>query len=77
MRDLEFLGVPSYIVDIWEKNYSPQLMPVQEKAVMPLFTPSEYWPHFHFLTRIYFIASAILAFFFLHIENHNIQIHPL
>jgi len=33
MRDLEVWGVPSYIVDIWEKNYSPYLMPVQEKAV--------------------------------------------
>lgn len=33
MRDLEFLGVPSYIVDIWEKNYSPYLLPVQEEAV--------------------------------------------
>jgi len=33
MRDLEVLGVPSYVVDIWEKNYSPYLMAVQEKAV--------------------------------------------
>ena len=33
MRDLEVWGVPSYMVDIWEKNYSPYLLPVQEKAV--------------------------------------------
>ena len=33
MRDLEVWGVPSYIVDIWEKNYSSHLMSVQEKAV--------------------------------------------
>jgi helicase len=33
MRDLEVWGVPSYMVDIWEKNYSPHLLPVQEKAV--------------------------------------------
>jgi helicase len=33
MRDLEVWGVPSYVVDIWEKNYSPELLPVQEKAV--------------------------------------------
>src|SRR5680860_359944 len=33
MRDLEFLGVPSYIVDILEKNYSPYLLAVQEEAV--------------------------------------------
>ena len=33
MKDLEVWGVPSYIVDIWEKNYSPHLMSVQEKAV--------------------------------------------
>jgi hypothetical protein len=35
MRDLEFLGVPSYIVDIWEKSYSPHLMSVQEKEWIP------------------------------------------
>ena len=33
MRDLEIWGVPSYMVDIWEKNYSPYLLAVQEKAV--------------------------------------------
>ena len=33
MRDLEVWGTPSYIVDIWEKDYSAHLMPVQEKAV--------------------------------------------
>jgi len=33
MRDLEVWGVPSYIVDIWEKSYSPHLLPVQEEAV--------------------------------------------
>lgn len=33
MRDLEVWGVPSYVVDIWEKKYSPYLLAVQEKAV--------------------------------------------
>ena len=33
MRDLEVWGVPSYVVDIWEKSYSPYLLPVQEEAV--------------------------------------------
>jgi helicase len=33
MRNLEVWGVPSYMVDIWEKNYSPYLLPVQEEAV--------------------------------------------
>ena len=33
MRDLEVWGVPSCIVDIWEKNYSPYLLAVQEEAV--------------------------------------------
>ncbi len=33
MRDLEVWGVPSYIVDTWEKNYSLYLLPVQERAV--------------------------------------------
>ena len=32
MRNLEVWGVPSYIVDIWEKSYSPYLLPVQEEA---------------------------------------------
>ena len=33
MRHLEVFGVPSYILDVWEKHYSSELMPVQEKAV--------------------------------------------
>jgi len=33
MRDLEIWGVPSYMVDIWEKSYSPYLLTVQEEAV--------------------------------------------
>jgi len=33
MRDLEVWGVPSYVVDIWEKKYSRYLLPVQEEAV--------------------------------------------
>jgi len=33
MRDLEFLGVPSYIANIWEKNYSRYLLAIQEEAV--------------------------------------------
>ncbi len=33
MRDLEIWGVPSFMVDIWEENYSPFLLPVQEEAV--------------------------------------------
>ena len=33
MRDLEVWGVPSYMVDIWEKSYSPYLLTVQEEAV--------------------------------------------
>lgn len=28
MRDLEVWGIPSYIVDIWEKGYSPYLLAV-------------------------------------------------
>ena len=33
MRDLEVWGVPSFMVDIWEKNYSSLLLRVQEEAV--------------------------------------------
>jgi len=33
IRDLEVWGVPSFMVDIWEKNYSSLLLPVQEEAV--------------------------------------------
>jgi helicase len=33
IRNLEIYNVPSYILDIWEKNYSPYLLPVQKKVV--------------------------------------------
>ena len=33
MKSLESYGIPPYILDIWEKNYSHCLMPVQERAV--------------------------------------------
>jgi len=33
MRNLEDYGIPSCTVDIWEKKYSPYLLPVQKKAV--------------------------------------------
>ncbi|MBU1290690.1 hypothetical protein KJ898_02665 [bacterium] len=30
---LKNYGIPSYIVNIWEKHYSPCLLPLQEDAV--------------------------------------------
>jgi len=30
---LEYFGIPDYIIKIWQKHYSPFLLPVQEKAV--------------------------------------------
>ncbi len=33
IRNLEDYNIPSCILDIWEKNYSPYLLPVQKKAV--------------------------------------------
>ena len=33
MRNLEAWGVPSYMVDIWEENYSSDLLEVQEEAI--------------------------------------------
>ena len=33
IKKLKNYGIPSYIVDIWEKNYSPCLLPLQEEAV--------------------------------------------
>ncbi len=33
MRNLEAWGVPSYIVDILEENYSSDLLEVQEEAI--------------------------------------------
>ena len=33
MEQLEYFGIPSYIINIWKKNYSDTLLPVQEKAV--------------------------------------------
>lgn len=33
MEQLEFFGIPSYLVSIWKEHYSPFLLPIQEKAV--------------------------------------------
>lgn len=33
MEQLEYFGIPSYIIQIWKKHYSSTLLPVQEKAV--------------------------------------------
>ncbi len=33
MEQLEYFGIPSYIINIWKEHYSPVLLPVQEKAV--------------------------------------------
>jgi len=33
MRNLEAWGIPSYMVDILEENYSSDLLKVQEEAV--------------------------------------------
>ena len=33
IRNLDFYNIPSCILDIWEKNYSPYLLSVQKKAV--------------------------------------------
>ena len=33
IKDLKNYGIPSYIVDIWEKHHSPYLLPLQEDAV--------------------------------------------
>jgi len=33
IRNLKNYGIPSHIVNIWEKDYSPYLLPLQEDAV--------------------------------------------
>ena len=33
IKDLKNYGIPSYIVNIWEKQPSPYLLPLQEDAV--------------------------------------------
>ncbi len=33
MEQLEYFGIPSYIINIWKDHYSSTLLPVQEKAV--------------------------------------------
>ncbi|MDO9554956.1 MAG: hypothetical protein Q7J40_00015 [Atribacterota bacterium] len=33
IKDLKNYGIPSYVVNIWEKDYSPYLLPLQEEAV--------------------------------------------
>jgi helicase len=33
IRNLKNYGIPSYIINIWEKDPSPYLLPLQEEAV--------------------------------------------
>ena len=33
IRNLKNYGIPSHIVNIWEKDYPPHLLPLQEDAV--------------------------------------------
>ena len=33
IRNLKNHGIPSHIVNIWEKDYPPYLLPLQEEAV--------------------------------------------
>jgi helicase len=33
IKNLKNYGIPSYILNIWEKHYSPYLLPLQEDAV--------------------------------------------
>jgi replicative superfamily II helicase len=33
IKDLKNYGIPSYVVNIWEKHYSRDLLPIQEEAV--------------------------------------------
>ena len=33
IRNLKNYGIPSYILNIWEKHYSRYLLPIQEDAV--------------------------------------------
>ena len=33
IKSLKNYGIPSYILNIWEKHYSPYLLPIQEEAV--------------------------------------------
>jgi len=33
IKNLKNYGFPSYVLDIWEEQYSPYLLPLQEEAV--------------------------------------------
>ena len=33
IKSLKNYGIPPYILDTWEKHYSPYLLPIQEEAV--------------------------------------------
>ena len=33
IKKLKKYGIPSYVMDIWEEQYSPYLLPLQEEAV--------------------------------------------
>ena len=33
IKKLKYYSIPSYIVNIWEKHYTPYLLPLQKDAV--------------------------------------------
>jgi len=33
IKSLKNYGIPSYVLNIWEKHYPPYLLPIQEEAV--------------------------------------------
>ncbi|MHC2995428.1 MAG: DEAD/DEAH box helicase [Candidatus Atribacteria bacterium] len=48
IKDLKNYGIPSYILNIWEKHYSPYLLPAQEDAVRKygvLDYDGDFYPH--------------------------------
>lgn len=44
MEQLEYFGIPHYIINIWKEHYSDFLLPIQEKAVREfnLLQPAQY-----------------------------------
>ena len=44
MEQLEYFGIPHYIINIWKEHYSNSLLPVQEKSVkeFDLLQPAQY-----------------------------------
>ncbi len=60
MEQLEYFGIPSYIINIWKEHYSAILLPVQEKAVRQFNLMQGYQVHTSY-TQYQYEPGALLV----------------